>query len=239
MPNELLLALVMVVLYGLVLLTWRLAGLAGLMCYNVFIVVVANIEVLMLVNAFGLEMTLGNVLFATTFLVTDIISETSGPQAARRAVHLGLGASLLFLILAETWMLYTPSLNDWATPAVRELFAHTPRLMAASLVVYAISQYLDIWLYHKFWTFTTARTGDPRRLLWLRNASTLVSQLVNTALYTLLAFGGMYSAATLSSILLSTYVIYLVLSLCDTPVIYLARSMNPRNPPLFRGGEKK
>jgi uncharacterized integral membrane protein (TIGR00697 family) len=225
MINELLLVFVMLILYGLVLLTWRFAGLPGLMCYNVFIVIVANIEVLMLVDAFGLEMTLGNVLFATTFLVTDLISETSGRAAARRAVHLGIGASLLFLILSETWMRYVPSANDWAAPAVRELFAHTPRLMAASLVVYAVSQYFDIWLYHKFWAFTTARTGDARRLLWLRNASTLASQLINTALYTLLAFGGMYDGATLRSILLSTYAIYAVLSFCDTPVLYLARGL--------------
>ncbi|MDR1961290.1 MAG: queuosine precursor transporter [Gracilibacteraceae bacterium] len=238
MINELLLVFVMAVLYGMVLVAYRFAGLSGLMCYNVFIVIVANIEVLMLVDAFGMEMTLGNVLFATTFLVTDIISETSGKKAARQAVLTGMGASLLFIVISETWMRYMPSANDWAAPAMRELFAHTPRLMAASFIVYVISQYFDIWLYHKFWALTTARTGDARRLLWVRNASTLASQFVNTALYTLLAFGGMYDWPTLRSILISTYAIYVVLSFCDTPVIYLARRMNRENksiaqPPKF------
>ncbi|MDR0433856.1 MAG: queuosine precursor transporter [Gracilibacteraceae bacterium] len=225
MINEFLLIFVMIIVYGAALLTWRFTGLAGLMCYNVFIVIVANIEVLMLVDAFGAEMTLGNVLFAATFLVTDIISETTGKQAAQRSVLLGMGAALLFIVVSGTWMLYIPSANDWATPAVRELFAHTPRLVAASFIVYAVSQYFDIWLYHKFWALTTAIAGDRRPFLWVRNASTLVSQFINSALYTLLAFGGMYDGATLRSILLSTYVIYAILSLCDTPVIYLARNM--------------
>jgi uncharacterized integral membrane protein (TIGR00697 family) len=225
MINECLLVFVVITVYGAALLAYRFAGVSGLMCYNVFIVIVANIEVLILVDAFGLEMTLGNVLFAATFLVTDIISETSGRAAARQAVFLGMGASLLFIVISETWMYYVPSASDWAAPAVRELFAHTPRLMAASFAVYAVAQFFDIWLYHKFWAFTTARTGDARRLLWVRNASTLASQFINTALYTALAFGGLYDGATLRSILISTYAIYVVLSLCDTPVIYLARAM--------------
>ncbi|MDR1322446.1 MAG: queuosine precursor transporter [Gracilibacteraceae bacterium] len=239
MINELLLVLVMATVYGAALLTYRFAGIPGLMCFNVFIIITANIEVLMLVEAFGAVMTLGNVLFAATFLVTDIVSETAGKQAAKRAVHLGMGAALLFIVISETWMLYVPASEDWAAPAIRELFAHTPRLVAASFIVYVVSQYFDIWLYHKFWALTTARTGDARRLLWTRSASTLISQFINSALYTLLAFGGMYDGKTLLSLALSTYAIYAVLSICDTPVIYLARAMKLRKdiPESGSGGE--
>ena len=54
-------------------------------CFTVFATIAANIEVLLLVDAFGMEMTLGNILFATTFLVTDILSETEGKKAAEKA----------------------------------------------------------------------------------------------------------------------------------------------------------
>lgn len=40
--------------------------------------ITANIECLILINAFGMEQTLGNVFFAATFLVTDILSENHG-----------------------------------------------------------------------------------------------------------------------------------------------------------------
>ena len=42
---------------------------------TVFATITANIEVLLLIDAFGMEMTLGNILFAMTFLITDILSE--------------------------------------------------------------------------------------------------------------------------------------------------------------------
>lgn len=87
----------------------------------------------------------------------------------------------------------------------------------------------DVWLYHKWWAFTEKKFGDRRRFLWLRNnGSTLISQLVNSALFTLFAFYGTYDWGTLVSVLFSTYVIYIFTSLLDTPVVYLARRIHDR-----------
>ena len=99
-------------------------------------------------------------------------------------------------------------------------------MLVASLTVYAISQLVDVWLYHKWWALTEKKCGDRKRFLWLRNnGSTLISQIVNTFLFTLFAFYGTYDAATLFSIFLSSYVIFIFTSLLDTPVLYLARKI--------------
>lgn len=229
MKNELLLIVSLIVLYGAVLIWYKLFGRAGMYCFTVFATIAANIEVLILVDAFGMEMTLGNILFAATFLVTDILSETEGKAAAQKAVKVGMATSALFLAVSQSWLLYAPSPNDWAMPAMRAVFSNTPRMMAASLLVYAASQWFDVWLYHFWWGLTRARCGDSRRLLWLRNnGSTLLSQLVNAVLFTLLAFWGVYPAPTLLSIALSSYVIFIFTSLADTPVVYLARRVHDR-----------
>ena len=126
-------------------------------------------------------------------------------------------------------MLYTPSVNDFARPSIETIFSNTPRLMLASLIVYAICQKFDVWAYHKWWAFTSKRCGDSKRFLWLRNnGSTLISQLLNAVLYTMGAFWGLYDIPTLISIALSSYIIFIVTSLADTPVIYLARKMKER-----------
>ena len=99
-------------------------------------------------------------------------------------------------------------------------------MLLASLVVYAIAQVFDVWLYHAWWKLSTRKSGDRHRFLWLRNnGSTLVSQLLNSVLYTALAFWGTYDVPTLISIVLSSYVIFIVTSLADTPIVYLARRM--------------
>ena len=64
--NETLLIFSVVFLYSLLLLWFKFFGKTGVYCFTVFATLTANIEVLLLVDAFGIEMTLGNILFATT-----------------------------------------------------------------------------------------------------------------------------------------------------------------------------
>ena len=128
MRNELLLIVTLLVLYGSVLLWFFLFGTSGLMSFTVFATIAANIEVLILVQAFGMEMTLGNILFATTFLVTDILSEIAGKKQAQQAVWIGIAANVLFVLVSQSWLMYVPSVNDWATPYMQAIFSNTPGL---------------------------------------------------------------------------------------------------------------
>ena len=89
MSNELLLCISVILLFGGTLLFYYLMGVTGLYCWTVLATISANIEVLILIKAFGMEQTLGNVMFASTFLVTDIISEIGGKEKANRAVNIG------------------------------------------------------------------------------------------------------------------------------------------------------
>ena len=86
MPNELLIILSFIIIYGGVVAFYRYFGKNGLLAFNVLATLLANIEVMILVRAFGVEMTLGNVLFASTFLITDILSENHSRKDANKAV---------------------------------------------------------------------------------------------------------------------------------------------------------
>ncbi len=231
MWNEFLLIGSLFVIFGGLLLFYRLFGIIGIYCWSIFATIAANIEVLLVVDAFGMEQTLGNVIFASTFLATDILSEVAGKKEANRAVTLGVVTTIAFIILSQSWLLYVPSPNDWAAPSITAIFQNTPRVMLASLLVYAITQRFDVWLYHKWWSFSFQKWGDSQRFLWLRNnGSTLISQFFNAVLFNFGAFYGLYSVGTLLSICISSYVIYIVTSIADTPFIYLARSIKDKVP---------
>ena len=90
MRNEIILIVSLVCIYTAVVLLYRFLGKTGLFMWTVIATIAANIEVLILVRAFGMEMTLGNILFASTFLVTDILSENEGKREADRAVTIGI-----------------------------------------------------------------------------------------------------------------------------------------------------
>ena len=224
--NEILLIVSLVLIYSTVLLAYRFLGKEGLYCYTVFATITANLEVLLMVDAFGMEQTLGNILFAATFLVTDILSENEGKKEANKAVNIGIITSIFFIVLSQLWLLYVPSESDWASSSFDVIFSNTPRIMLASVIVYAVCQRFDVWLYHKWWALTDNKFGNHDKFLWLRNnGSTLISQLINTVLYNVAAFGGMYDFGTMVSICAAGYVIFIVTSLTDTPVVYAARKV--------------
>ena len=227
--NEFLLILSLPLIYGSVLAAYKHFGKVGLYAWTIFATITANLEVLLLVDAFGIEQTLGNVLFASTFLVTDILSEKYGKEDAQIAVDLGVLTSIAFIVLSRLWLCYTPAANDWAMPSFQTIFTNTPRVMLASVLVFAVVQRFDVWLYHKIWDFSN-RFADKKRFLWLRNnGATMASQLLNTVLYTFGAFGGLYELPTLISICISSYVIFFITALADTPFVYWARKLQPKS----------
>ncbi len=229
MTNEILLILNLIVIYGAVLIFYRLFGKAGIFAWTVFATITANIEVLLLVDAFGFEQTLGNIMFASTFVVTDILSENHGKKEANKAVGVGIAVSLMLIIITKFWLSFTPSANDFAYKGFEIVFSNTPRVLFAGFAVYAVAQAFDVWLYHRIWELTNRKSGDRKGFLWLRNnLATLISQLINAVLFNVLAFGGTYETATLLSIIASTYIIYIVAALLDTPVVYLARRLHQK-----------
>ena len=231
--NELLLIVTVLFIYSSALIAYKLFGRSGLYALTPIATIVANIEVLLVIKAFGWTQTLGNLPFAVTFLITDILSECEGKRSANKAVSIGIFSSIFFLIASQLWLLYTPDQADTHMPAFRAIFANTPRLIISSLLVYAISQFTDVWLYHTWWDLTTKLCGDRHRFLWFRNNfSTLISQFINNVLFTLLAFYGTYDLKTVWSFIVSSYIIFIITSLLDTPFVYAARYIHEHKPKL-------
>lgn len=228
--NELLLILTLLVSFGGTLLFLKVFGKGGLFAWIGIATVFANIEVTIVIHAFGMDQTLGNTLFAATFLATDILSEVYGKKEASKGVLAGIFTSLTFILLSFFWVHYSPAESDWASEFVRGLFTNTPRMLLSSLIAYAISEWIDVFLYHAWWNLTEKKTGSHRKMLWFRNNfSTLISQFVNIVIFNFGAFLGIYEFKELLSITGACYVIYIITSLLDTPFVYLARRISEKS----------
>lgn len=225
--NELLLILSLLVSFGATILFLKLFGKSGLFAWIGISAIFANIEVTIIVHAFGMDQTLGNTLFASSFLATDILSEIYGKKDADKGVKVGIITTIFFIIMSFMWTHYTPAESDWAMESVKALFSSTPRILLASLFGYAISEAFDVWLYHKWWELTEKKTGSHTKMLWFRNNfSTLISQLINIVIFNFGAFLGVYEMKELIAITAACYVIYVVTSLLDTPFVYIARKIS-------------
>lgn len=225
MPNEVIFIVTVLIYLGCVLLLYRLFGKNGLFAFAIFATLLGNIAVTKTVDIFGFSTTAGNVLYAATFLCTDILSEKYGKRDAARAVMYSFCTMLLWLIGTQMILWFTPNSNDFVNDSLQVVFGLVPRITIASLAGFVCSQSLDVFLYHFLWE----KTGGSKSALWLRNnGSTLISQAVDTVIFVFIAFWGSYPRDVFFSILITTYVFKAVVALLDTPFIYLARLIRPR-----------
>ncbi len=225
MSNELIFIITVLIYLGSVLLLYKFFGKNGLFAFAIFGTLLGNIAVCKCVDLFGLSTTAGNVLYASTFLVTDILSEKYGKKEAHKAVMYSFSVMLLWLLGTQLILLFTPNANDYINESLKVVFGLVPRITIASLVGFICSQNIDVVLYHFIWK----KTGDNKSKLWLRNnGSTLISQLIDTVIFAFLAFFGTYPTNVFISILVTTYLFKAIVALVDTPFIYIARKIKPR-----------
>lgn len=222
MSNELIFVISILFYLGSVLILYKMFGKNGLFAFSVFGTLLGNIAVCKCIDLFGFSSTAGNVLYASTFLVTDILSEKYGKKEASKAVKYSFSTMVIWLLGTQLILLLTPNANDYINESLKVVFGLVPRITIASLVGFICSQNIDVFLYHYIWK----KTGDNEKWLWLRNnGSTMISQALDTVLFTTLAFWGTYPTGVFMSILLTTYFFKVIVALVDTPFIYLARKI--------------
>ena len=206
----------------LVLVVFKLFGRSGLFAMIVFNLLLCNIQVMKTVELFGLTTTLGNVLYASVFFATDLLSEFFGKDAAKKGVLLGFLALVTATLYMQIALLFVPSAEDFAQPHLAVIFGFMPRVALASMAAYLVSQWHDVWAFH-FWKQKT-----HGRFLWLRNnLSTLASQLLDSVIFCVIAFVGVFESGVWVQILVTTYVFKVIVAVLDTPFIYLARKVVP------------
>ncbi|MCE7792611.1 queuosine precursor transporter [Salipaludibacillus sp. CUR1] len=177
---------------------------------------VSNVISVKLFALGSIVITAGILTYPLTFLITDSISEVYGKRTAKKVVLIGLFTNLLMLVFFFG-AINLPAAGFWDMQAEFEMIlGAVPRMVAASLIAYFISQLFDVHLFHKLKQLTNGRH------LWLRNnGSTLSSQLLDSVIFITIAFAGTMPVGALLTMIVTQYFVKLVIAIGDTPLIYL------------------
>ncbi len=227
-----------------ILVFLRLFGYVGLYVYSAIAIIAANIQVLKQANFNFFSsinekiipfyepspIALGTILFASTFLCTDILSEYYGKEKAKKNVLIGFCSFFLMTILMLFTIGIQPANDEWVSmvqESLAILFTPMTSIFVASMIAYLISQYFDIWL------FGYLKRISPNKLLWLRNnVSTAVSSLIDNTIFSLFAWiilnpNPFPLSDVIMTFILGVYLLRVFIALLDTPFIYLAKYFMP------------
>lgn len=216
--NTLLLFAGMVLTFGTLVLIGKKLGSSGLIGYMGIATVLANIMICKSVDLLGFSATLGNVMFASNFLATDILTECYGVREARKGVVFAIVSAIGFLVATQIMLLFTPNEIDIAQDAMKTLFTLTPRITLASVGLFALSNIADVNLYEYL------RKKSNGKHMWVRNnVCTILCNGGENFLFYIIAFYGLFGWSDIVSMAVTATVIEIIIALCDTPFLYLAR----------------
>lgn len=209
-----------IVTFSLVVLIEKLFKKEGLYVWLSIATILANLTVCKMIDVFSFTTSLGNVLFASTFLATDIMSEKYSKKDAKKGVYISIFSGITFIIISQLTLLFIPSSDDVVHEAMKTLFSISIRTSAASMLMFFISNMLDIQLYNKL------KDKYPRQL-WLRNnVSTILCNCIENYFFNTLAFAGIFPMSVIISIATTTTIIEIVIAICDTPFLYISKKLS-------------
>jgi uncharacterized integral membrane protein (TIGR00697 family) len=157
----------------------------------------------------------GTILFPLSYIFGDILTEVYGYSRSRKVIWLGFISALLmsvtFIIVGAL-----PPAADWTyQTAYEQILGLTPRIVIASLIAYFAGEFSNSFTLAKLKILTQGRW------LWTRTiGSTLIGQVVDTALFILIAFIGVVPNSLLLTLILSNYVFKCGVEILFTPVTY-------------------
>ncbi|MHA0856587.1 queuosine precursor transporter [Paenibacillus sp. CMAA1364] len=213
--------LYVVVNFSLFLLCYRLFGKKGLYAWIGVATVIANIQVTKTIDMLGIVMTLGNTMYVSLYMTSDLLNEKYGRAEAKKAVWFGFFTLLMTTVIMQMALVFIPQEGGFAQAPLEAIFGLMPRLALGSLTAYFVSQFLDVRLF----SWIGRHFAKPEHF-WIRNnGSTMISSFVDTLIFCLIAFSiPEYSWQVWLQILITTYVIKFVLTAVGTPFLYAARS---------------
>lgn len=183
--------------------------------FFVCVLLISNIVSTKIVDLGWFTFDAGTLLFPLSYIFGDILTEVYGYKRSRKVIWLGFGMALLmsavFIIVGKL-----PAASDWNNQAAYDaILGLTPRIVLASLVAYTAGSFSNSFILAKMKIWTKGK------MLWMRTiGSTVVGELVDSALFILIAFAGILPTPLLITLIVSNYIFKTLVEVALTPVTY-------------------
>lgn len=169
---------------------------------------------------YQLNVSVGIFVFPILFAINDVIAEVKGRARAQQLVYTGL-IMVAFIMIYSIFVTWLPESNRFSDgQAYNAIFAKAARISLASLLAFLISGLLDVALFHKI------KVKTQGKMLWLRsNLSNFISQLLDTFIFTSVAFYSFQDGLAtnfnfIMSIVIPYWLLKCFMSVVETPLTY-------------------
>lgn len=220
---ELLSLTTLLVCFSTIIILARFFGKSGLFTYSAVAMIVANTQVLKLTkySFFDNAVALGTVVFATTFVVDNLMIEYFGSKNAKKSVWLSFAVYLFFVTSMKLAISHPIVQSGGCCDLSGELFAvFSPGfvLLVSSILAYFSGQFCDIFVF--------SLLGKIKKLALKSLISMSISTFVDNAVFSFFAWI-VFATHPISwnelwnTYIINIYVLRLIVVLACIPLIKL------------------
>ena len=181
----------------------------------VAVLLISNIASTKIVSIWKFTFDGGTILFPLSYIFGDILTEVYGYRKSRKAIWIGFLCALIMSITLGLIGLIRPAEGWELQDAYMAILGQTPRIVTASLVAYFAGEFSNSYILAKMKVWTKGKWLAARTI-----SSTIVGQGIDTLLFVLIAFFGLYSNSLILLIIISNYVFKVSLEIVFTPLTY-------------------
>lgn len=154
-------------------------------------------------------------IFAVTFLLTDIVNEKFGRKETQKMILIALFCQIAVSLFSILVVKSKPAPFFTGQVAISTVLTGLPRVVIASLIAFYVSETADAYIFAWFKKLTSGKH------LWMRNVlSSLPAMLLDSIIFISLAF---YGQMPLIPLILGQTAIKWLVGIIDVPFMYWAR----------------
>lgn len=233
-PSELLLFIEFLSCFLVLATMTKFFKLLGVYVFIVFSMLIANIQVLKVVE-FGFypqPIALGKIMICFSFLATDLITECYDKQIAKTGIWLGFTCNFLFILLMLITIGYKPYTDQITInlhEPIKQIFLPLPSIFLSGLAAYLLGQFIDVQIYSKL-------KQKFQHYLWLKAfIATGIGSLIDNAFFYTMAFyilnpNPIPLESLFYTYIIGTYIFRIIIIFCSSFLLILLKGILVKSP---------
>lgn len=181
----------------------------------VAVLLISNIASTKIVQIWRFTFDGGTILFPLSYIFGDILTEVYGYRKSRKAIWTGFLCALLMSVVLGLIGLIRPAEGWELQDAYMAILGQTPRIVTASLIAYFAGEFSNSFILARMKVLTAGKWLAARTI-----GSTVVGEGIDTLLFVVIAFAGVYSIKMVAAIIISNYIFKVLLEVAFTPLTY-------------------
>jgi len=186
-----------------------------LFAINITCLLVSNIITIKTINIFGIIFTAADILFPITYILNDVFTEVYGYNKAKFITWTSFLCNLIMVIMFYVAIKIPGSEEFLIQDEFENVLGNTPRILAASFTAFLVGSLSNSIILSKL------KVKTKGKHLYIRTiSSTLVGEVLDSAIFFPLVFIGLLPADVILKMVLNVYILKVLIEVLFTPITY-------------------